>query len=53
MKKGGDYEYFMDCQYEYVFAGDFDYYGFLSHHAVERIDPLAEEGIEFYLRISD
>jgi hypothetical protein len=35
----------MDRQYEYVFVGDFDYYGFLSHHTDECAHPLAEERI--------
>jgi hypothetical protein len=35
----------MDCQYEYVFVGDSDHYGFLPYHAGERIDKVAEERI--------
>jgi len=37
----------MDRQYEHIFIGDSDYYGFLPDDADERIDPVAEEGIEF------
>jgi len=35
----------LDRQYEYIFIGDFDHYGFLPYHAGECIDPMAEEGI--------
>jgi hypothetical protein len=44
----------MDRQYEYVFAGDSDHHGFVSHHSGERIDPVDKKGIrEFGLRISE
>jgi len=42
---GGNDECFMDRQYEYVFAGDSDHHGFLSHHSGERIDPVDKKGI--------
>jgi len=42
---GGGDECFMDRQYEYVFAGDSDHHGFLSHHSGERIDPVDKKGI--------
>ena len=35
----------MDRQYEYIFAGDSDHHGFLSHHSGERIDPVDKKGI--------
>ena len=44
-EKGGRYECFMDRQYQHIFIGDSDHHGFLSHNAVKRIDPMAEEGI--------
>lgn len=46
MTKGGRDGYPVDCQYEYVFAGDPDHHGFVSHHAGERVDTVAEKGIE-------
>jgi hypothetical protein len=35
----------MDRQYQYLSVGDSDYYGFLSHHTSEFIDPMVEKGI--------
>ena len=43
----------MDCQYEYAFVGPSDHHGFLPHHPIEYIDPLAEKRIKIPLRISD
>jgi len=37
----------MGRQYEYLFAGDSHYHGFLSNCPGERIDQVAEEGIGF------
>jgi hypothetical protein len=37
----------MDRQYEHVFIGDSDHYGFLPYHAGECIDTVAEKRIEF------
>ena len=51
--KGGGNEYPMDCQYEYSFVGPSDHHGFLPHHPIECIDPLAEKRIKTELRISD
>jgi hypothetical protein len=31
-KKGAEDEYSMDRQYQYLFVGDSDYHGVLSHH---------------------
>ena len=35
----------MDRQYEHVFVGDSNYYGFLSYYPGECIDQVAEERI--------
>jgi len=35
----------MDRQYEHIFIGDSDYYGFLPDYPDERIDSMAEKGI--------
>ena len=35
----------MDRQYQYVFIGDSDHHGFLSHDPVEYADPISEEGV--------
>jgi hypothetical protein len=43
--KGGKDGRPMDCQYQYVPANPSDRNGFLPHHPVECIDPVAEEGI--------
>ncbi len=43
---GGRDECFMDCQYEYVFIGYFDHYGFVSHHSGEWIDPVVKKRVE-------
>jgi len=49
----------MDRQYEYVFIGDSDHHGFLSHNSDECTDPIFEKGIdklpiaEFGLRIEE
>jgi hypothetical protein len=43
--KGEENEYLMGRQYEHVFIGDSDHYGFLPYHAGECIDPMAEERI--------
>jgi len=41
----------MGCQYEYVFAGDTDYHGFLPHHPGQWADPVVEKGVRnFELR---
>jgi len=37
----------MDRQYEHIFIGDSDHYGFLPYYTGERIDPVAEKRIEF------
>lgn len=42
---GGRDEYFMDCQYEYVFACDTDHHGFISHHSGEWADPVDKKGV--------
>lgn len=42
-EQGGQDGYLMDRQYEYVFAGDSHYYGFLSHSPGDCIDQVAEE----------
>jgi len=52
VEKGGPKdECFMDRQYEYVFVSPSDYYGFLSHHAAECINPMVEKRIEFALSL--
>lgn len=43
---GGEDEHFMDRQYQYISVGDSNHHGFLSHDAVERINPLAKKGIK-------
>lgn len=35
----------MDRQYEYVFVGDSNYYGFLSYRSGECIDKMVEKGM--------
>jgi len=45
---GGNDECLMDCQYKYVFAGDTDHHGFVSHHSGEWADPVVKKGIGFY-----
>ena len=42
---GGNDECLMDCQYKYVFAGDTDHHGFVSHHSGEWADPVVKKGI--------
>ena len=42
---GGGDECFMDRQYEYVFAGDSDHHGFLSHDPGRCTDPLVKKRI--------
>ena len=35
----------MDRQYEYIFVGDSNYYGFLSYRSGECIDKMVEKGM--------
>jgi len=35
----------VDCQYQYLFVGDSDYHGFLSHHTGKRFNPLVEKRV--------
>ena len=44
--KGEENGYFMDRQYEHVFIGDSDHYGFLPYHAGECGDTVAKKRIE-------
>ena len=44
-EQGGQDGYLMDRQYEYVFVGNSNYYGFLYYRSGECIDQVAEEGI--------
>jgi hypothetical protein len=44
-EQGGQDGYLMDRQYQYVFAGDSNYYGFLSYCPGECIDQVAEERV--------
>jgi hypothetical protein len=43
--RGEEDEYFMGCQYEYFFVGDFDHYGFVSYHTGQCVDSVVEERI--------
>ena len=43
----------MDRQYQYVFIGDSDYHGLLSHDPIEYADPVSEEGMRRFRREQD
>jgi hypothetical protein len=46
MERGDEDEHFMDRQYQYLFVDTSDYYGFLSYHTDQCIDPLFKERVK-------
>ena len=53
MERGDEDEHFMDCQYQYLSVDTSDYYGFLSYHTDQCIDPLFKERVKKTLQIVD